>query len=265
MIRQTLRRWWRRRILRRHAIPDPVWNAASRHPLTAGLDAAERARLRAWATLFLRDKQFHGTHDLALTDAMRATIAVQASIPILGLDPDYYDGWSSVIIYPGAFLARREERDAAGVIHQVRHALTGEAWQHGPLILSWEDARADARPEGTASNVVIHECAHKLDMLNGAANGCPSLHEDMDPHTWTEVLSRSYDALCREVSGGMPPALDPYGAENPAEFFAVASETFFTQPHILRDGYPDLYRQLRSFYRQDPAARRERRNDHTEG
>lgn len=186
---------------------------------------------------------------------MTLSIAIQAAVPILGLDFDWYRGWTSVIVYPTAFVVRREEADESGVVHRVRHDLLGEAWDGGPLVLSWEDARPGARPFGTGSNVVVHECAHKLDLLDGSANGRPPLHRDMDPDDWSAMLTEAYTALRTQIATRSPPALNPYAAENPAEFFAVTSELFFADPGRLLGFHPGVYSQLRSFYRQDPAAR----------
>ncbi len=249
--------WRRRRILRRHAVRDPVWHAAVRAcALAKGLTPGEIARLRDLTTLFLGGKRFYGGAGLEITAEMTLSIAIQAAVPILGLDSDWYRGWSSVIVYPGAFVARREERDEAGVVHRTRHALMGEAWDGGPLVLSWENARLGDRPSGSGSNVVVHECAHKLDMLDGSANGHPPLHRGMDPGAWSETLMQAYGALRGEIASGIPPSLDPYGAENPAEFFAIASEVFFDAPARLLRSHPGVYRQFQAFYRQDPATRR---------
>ena len=253
----AFREWQRRRILRRHAVRDPVWRAAVQAcTLAKGFTPGEIARLRDLTTLFLGGKRFYGGAGLEVTAQMRLSIAIQAAVPILNLDSDWYRGWSSVIVYPGAFVARREERDEAGVVHRTHHALTGEAWDRGPLILSWEDAHLGDRPFGSESNVVVHECAHKLDMLDGSTNGHPPLHRGMDPQAWSEALMQAYGALRSEIASGITPSLDPYGAENPAEFFAIASEAFFGAPARLLHFHPGVYRQFQAFYRQDPATRR---------
>ena len=173
-----------------------------------------------------------------------------------------FDGWSEIIIYPGKFAPKREVTDHAGVVHTTRDALAGEAWLGGPVVLSYEDVASLAN--NSAHNVVIHEFAHKLDMRNGDANGFPPLHKGMNAITWKRDFMAAYLDFCKRVDyadeyehldhGASLDALpmDPYGSESPAEFFAVASETFFEQPENLAAGYPAVYAQLRAFYKQDP-------------
>jgi Mlc titration factor MtfA (ptsG expression regulator) len=182
---------------------------------------------------------------------MRALLAAHACIPILSLGLKWYRGWHGIIVYPGLFVPNRQTVDAAGVVHHDRRILAGESWQQGPLILSWESVMQAGTPPG--HNVVIHEFAHKLDMLNGEANGFPPLHTDMRRGEWTRAFKQAYGELARRQQAGEPAPLDPYGLENPGEFFAVASELFFEQPRALSDFSPDLYHQLVLFYRQNPA------------
>jgi Mlc titration factor MtfA (ptsG expression regulator) len=155
------------------------------------------------------------------------------------------------VVYPDTFVVDREEHDAAGVIHYSRRALGGEAWSRGPVVLSWADAEPGVQPHGPGSNVVIHEFAHKLDMLSGGANGMPPLHSDMDRAQWTRVMSRAYDRHCRDVYHYPETPIDPYASESPAEFFAVLSELFFEQPEQLFRWDADVYRLFGLFYRQD--------------
>lgn len=248
------RDWHRRRVLRRARLPDTLWSAAvSMLPLLRGLSTAERARLHDLSTLFLHEKAFEAAGGLVLSDEMLTVIAAQACLPILNLDLDWYEGWSSVIVYPGEFVPHREEVDEAGVVHMRRDPLSGEAWLQGPVILSWEDIALSGACDGY--NVVIHELAHKLDMLNGDPNGFPPLHRDMNPQHWTSVFTAAYDDMNAQLDAGADTAIDPYAAEAPDEFFAVLSEYFFEQPQLVRTTYPEVYQQLSAFYRQDPAAR----------
>ncbi|MEJ2554168.1 MAG: zinc-dependent peptidase, partial [Gammaproteobacteria bacterium] len=143
----------------------------------------------------------------------------------------------------------------SGVVHRTRRALGGESWGQGPVILSWRDAQPDAHPHGHGSNVILHEFAHKLDMLNGAANGMPPLHGDMSRSAWTAALSSAYDDLYHQLLRYHHTAIDPYAAESPAEFFAVLTETFFELPQRLQETYPAVYEVFRQFYRQDPLLR----------
>ena len=251
-----LQRWWHQRFLRKHRIPLPLWDSAlSQAAILTGLNPAERHRLRELASRFLHDKSIVGAQGLTVTDAMCVMIAAQACLLILNLDLDYFDGWREIIVYPDSFIVSREERDEAGVVHRSRHALGGEAWGQGPVILSWGDAQAGTHLHGHGSNVILHEFAHKLDMLNGAANGMPPLHPDMSRPAWTEALSAAYTELHQRLRHHHPTAIDPYAATNPAEFFAVATENFFELPQLLHTTYPKVYEVFKQFYRQDPLTR----------
>ncbi len=248
------RDWRRRRWLARARIPAADWRATvGRLPLLAGLSPAELERLRDLATLFLRDKALEPAGGLALTPDMGPLIAAQGCLPILNLGLDYYRDWRSIILYPEGFLAHHEYTDATGLVHSVHRPLIGEAWERGPVILSWADIVATLDEAGL--NVVIHEMAHKLDMLTGEVNGLPPLHRDMAIADWSRAFTAAYQSLCRDVDRGRPTALDPYAADSPGEFFAVISETFFETPAVVAASYPEVYRQLRAFYRQDPVTR----------
>lgn len=251
-----LQRWWQQRFLSKHRIPLPLWERAlAQAPVLEALGRAERLRLRELTSRFLRAKTIGGARGLYVGDEMRASIAAQACLLILELDFGYFDGWHEVIVYPGSFVVEREEYDDAGVVHRYRHALHGEAWGQGPVILSWEDCRPGAQPHGPGSNVILHEFAHKLDLLNGAANGMPPLHAGMSRAAWTEALAAAYDHLCHQVDHHHYTDIDPYASEDPAEFFAVLTETFFEWPELLHETYPAVYEQFRLFYRQDPLRR----------
>ena len=249
-----IRNWRRRRILERYAIPPPAWRGVvDALPVLAGLDAAEIDRMRALATLFLSEKSLEPVQDLRLTDAMRWTVAAHAVLPILNLGIGWYDDWHSLVLYPGEFVTRHEWMDEEGLVHTRREILSGEAWERGPMVLSWADVATAGALDGY--NPVIHECAHKLDLRNGTANGQPPLHAGMDYREWRDVFSAAFDDLIRRVDEGEETPLDPYATDAPGEFFAVMSEHFFETPHMLMREYPGVYRQLALFYRQDPAAR----------
>lgn len=222
----------------------------------ASLKPDEKARLRALADAFLHAKSFEGAAGLAVTESMRVEIAAQACLPILELGLDWYRGWSGIILYPGAFQVERRFTDSAGVEHHFSEARAGEAWARGPIVLSWDDAASrQARSMGRASNVILHEFAHKLDMLDGHANGCPPLHAGMNADTWARDFAEAYDRFERRLAMGAGSVLDPYAASDPAEFFAVCSEAFFIRPVEVREEFPRVYEQLRAFYHQDPAQR----------
>lgn len=232
--------WRRRRVLRKHRMDDMLW---PKLPFLPG-----SRKLKDLAILFLAEKQLTAVHGLVLTDAMRVSIAAQACLPILELGLDWYRGWSGVIVYPGDFRVRRTEVDEDGVVHEWDDDLAGEAMPRGPVVLSWDAAANDPY-----INVVIHEFAHKLDMLDGVADGRPPLHAGMDPAAWQRAFEAAYEGFCDSVERGRDTWLDPYGAEHPSEFFAVVSEAFFEDPKETRRRYPDVYDQLKLFYRQDPA------------
>lgn len=220
-------------------------------PFLDHLTAADRARLREMALAFLASKQFHGAQGLVLDDDMLLAIALQACLPVLHIGLQAYDGWVGVIVYPGDFLIPRRIVDEAGVLHEYEDEVLGEAWEGGPVLLSWfadEDA-----PAGV--NVVIHEFAHKLDMENGGVDGLPCLRPGMSRRAWAEAFGKAYEDFCAEVDRGVDTAIDPYGAEHPGEFFAVVSEVFFEDPLVLRGRFPAVYDQLVHFYGMDPAAR----------
>ena len=246
--------WRRRRLLNRTRLPEAEWRATVANlPALKGLTPAEQERLRDLATLFLAEKALDLAGGLERTPEMGPLIAAQACLPILHLGLDYYRDWRAVILYPEGFLAHHEYTDANGLVHSVHRPLIGEAWERGPVILSWADVVDTLGQPGL--NVVIHEMAHKLDMLTGAVNGLPPLPSEKAVRDWSRAFTQAYAHLSRAVDRGQPTALDIYAAESPAEFFAVASEAFFETPAVLADAYPAVYLQLRAFYRQDPLAR----------
>jgi hypothetical protein len=246
-----LRRWWQ---ARRHAavqVPEPLWQRVEAGlPFLDFLESEDRRRLRELAREFLAAKQFHGAQGLMLTDEIMLAIALQACLPVLRIGLDAYRGWVGVIVYPGDFVIPRREVDAAGVVHEYDDEVLGEAWAGGPVLVSWQGE--DSAPEGV--NVVIHEFAHKLDMANGEVDGLPALPAGMSRKAWADAFSAAYDRFCEQVDAGEETVLDPYGAEAPGEFFAVASESFFETPCLLQREFPAVYAQLAGFYRLDPAA-----------
>jgi len=247
----NIRHWRERRTVARHPIAEPLWqDALQRCAPARRLGASDQATLRVLATLFLDRKSLEPAQGLELDAADRVLLATHACLPILKLGMDWYDGWHSVIVYPDAFIPRRQQIDAAGAVHQTNAALAGEAWGRGPVILSWVDVQNAGKKPG--HNVVIHEMAHKLDMLNGNANGFPPLHRRMDRREWWRIFSGAWDRLQEDRRNGIELPIDPYALENPAEFFAVVSEHFFEAPASLHQHLPEVYRQLEQFYRQHP-------------
>jgi len=251
-----LQRWRTQRQLRQHRISIPVWEQVVTDALGHyRLSDKELHRLRELASLFLQQKVITGAGGHEVDDSQRAIIAAEACLLVLNLGLDWFDGWQEIIVYPGSFVVQREEQDELGLVHEQRAVLGGEAWGRGPVILAWDDAQPGNSPHGDGSNVILHEFAHKLDMLNGRANGMPPLHPDMDRQVWTQVFSHAFEHLQTRVQRHHRTCIDPYGAENPAEFFAVVSEEFFMVPDCLHRDQPELYEQLQRFYRQDPLQR----------
>ncbi|MEN8763885.1 MAG: M90 family metallopeptidase [Thiogranum sp.] len=242
--------WRRQRIIKRSTVSSGSWEDAFQQlPLLDHLSEEERSRLRRLAILFLHEKSFVGAHDLEVSEEMRLLIALQACLPILQLGIDWYSGWTTIIVYPAGFAPKREVVDEFGLVHTVKDELIGEAWQRGPVILSWKDTETAGKLDGR--NVVIHEFIHKLDMLNGAADGFPSMHNRSDAKDWSETFTAAY----ADFQNNPKPGLSRYGATAPAEFLAVLSEVFFEKPGLLNDAYPKVYEALSLFFKQNPVQR----------
>lgn len=251
----SFKKWRRQRALQNAALPDKTWHAAiSGLSILRGLSEVELHNLRELVTLFLNEKQLVAAGGLHLNDELRIRIAAQACLPILNLGLDYYAGWVSVIVYPDEFVPEHEFTDQDGVVHLSHYPVKGESWERGPVILSGADAMHSGEQDGV--NVVIHEFAHKLDMLNGAMNGFPPLHQGMSSEQWSQSFTTAFADFSTKVNAGAKMAIDSYGAESPAEFFAVMSEAFFEIPNILLQEYPEVYQQLKGFYRQDTVLRK---------
>ncbi|MCS0584643.1 zinc-dependent peptidase [Massilia pinisoli] len=219
-----------------------------------GMPRELRAQLQRLVKQFLHRKTFVGCAGLEVTEEMRVTIAAQACLLLLNRPTRVYPGLHAVLVYPGAFLVPRRQQDEAGVVTETRQDLLGESWGDGRVVLSWEHVRrAGLPPEGT-HNVVLHEFAHQLDSESGSNNGAPFLGSPERYRSWSETLSRDFALLRRDAYWGQRDVLDPYGATNPAEFFAVATESFFEQPHELAGRHPDLYAEFEAYYRVDPRA-----------
>jgi len=222
-------------------------------PLLEGLSAQELQSLKDLALLFMRDKTFEPATGIELDDGMRLVIALPACLPILKLGLDWYRGWYALIVYPEEFVPKREWVDQDGVVWVANEPMSGEAWEQGPVILSWADVESGLVRDGY--NLVVHEHAHKLDMRTGVANGHPPLHAGMSDSLWSEIFTQAYEGMEGRVERGEETPIDPYATESPAEFFAVCSEAFFELPHLLNSELPGVYAQLREFYRQDPMGR----------
>ena len=218
------------------------------------LDADERECLETTSDWLLRHKHWEAAHGFELTDDITVTIAAQASLLILGLSVDEYRELSAIIVYPSSMLTHGVRAGPArGTATDGDLPILGEACdRRGPVLIAWDEAEAAARNLGNGHNVVLHELAHKLDMTNGLLNGTPPLGGRVGLDRWQDVCTEAFAAL---AAGRDRPPLQPYGATNPAEFFAVATEAFFDVPVPLRAHEPDLYEILSDFYQQDPGAR----------
>jgi Mlc titration factor MtfA (ptsG expression regulator) len=234
-------------------VPPALWALVeARLPFLAYLPDAARPRLRTLTEAFLAEKEFYGANDLPITDEIMLTIAVQACLPVLNINAGLaaYRDWIGIVVYPGDFIIPRREMDEAGVVHEYEMPVLGEARGDGPVLVAWFDA-STATP---GVNAVIHEFVHKLDMANGDADGFPALPASMSRQRWAEAFTAAYQRLCWQVDAGFEPAIDPYAADSPAEFFAVASEAFFETPLRLQAAFPAVYAQLSTFYGLDTAS-----------
>ena len=244
---QKLEQWREKRILANSPYTTQTWQQTKKELEVLNLlDETQQSRLYEQATLFLHKKDVTGAQGFEVTDNVKQSIALQACLPILSLGLNWYKGWTSVIVYPAAFRRESTEIDEFGVAHTKSHNLSGEAWLRGQVVLAWTDTEHAGARDG--HNVVIHEFVHKLDMLNGRANGFPPMQPGMDHEAWTEVMSTAFSDFQVSRKEG----LDRYGATNPAEFFAVLSEVFFETPNLLFGDYPKVYELMTEFYVQHP-------------
>ena len=244
----------RRARIRRRPFP-AEWREILRRrvPYVRHLPADLQLQLKKHIQVFVAEKPFIGCAGLEVTDEMRITIAAQACLLMLNRRrASYYPQLRQILVYPGAFVVDRVHTDSAGVLQDQRRALSGESWSQGQVILSWQDTLDGAAVIDDGQNVVIHEFAHQLDQENGQANGAPLLSGRRHYERWSQVMAAEFAQLQAQAEGGQPTLLSPYGATNPAEFFAVATEVFFEQPQRLAAEHPALYRELAGFYRLNP-------------
>lgn len=253
-IAPTLRR---RRRLKWSRLPVPAqWSEWLRThmPFYESIPREQRERLHRLMQIFLREKSFVGCNGLAVTEEMRAVIAAYACLLVVNRpgvpQTHFYDELMSILVYPTAFIVHDSDEED-GIVTEGHRVLAGQAWDARRIILSWEDLQ-----EGVAEheNVVLHEFAHYLDMEDETMDGAPGLGSAADYEEWSNTFWDEYDRLCEDVDAGRATLLDPYAATEPAEFFAVATETFFHQPVALRGAHEKLYEQLMKYYRLDPAS-----------
>jgi Mlc titration factor MtfA (ptsG expression regulator) len=247
--------WLRRRREALSAQPFPAdWEAILRRrvPQFSTLPADLRSQLRSHIQVFVAEKDFFGCGGLEVTDEMRVTIAAQACLLLLNRRTHYFPNLREVLVYPGAFIVDRVRAEPSGVLQEQRHALSGESWSRGQVILSWQDTLEGAAVADDGRNVVIHEFAHQLDQEKGYANGAPWLGTRKRYGRWSQVMATEYARLQYEAAWQSPSLFSYYGASAPAEFFAVASEVFFEQGGRMALEHPELYAELRDLYRVDP-------------
>ncbi len=224
-------------------------------PQYADLATEEQKQLCDDIRVFIAEKNWEGCGGQRITDEVQVTIAAYACLLILNIKHDYYPDVESILVYPSGYDVKNRVADASGVVDEAPAHLLGEAWKQGPVVLSWVDALVGGQDSKDGHNVVLHEFAHKLDLLDGAADGVPRLESDGDYDRWSDVMSAEYEMLVQQSEQGKASLLDSYGATNAAEFFAVATECFFEKPGQMLQSHARLYEVMKAFYRQDPAAR----------
>ena len=258
---RSLRERWRHRreaaAVARRPIPDDLWKRTLvRYPFLRRQDMADAKELRRLTSLFLDRKEFTALGGQRLTNDVVVAIAAQACQPVLKLGLGRYDRFLGIVVHPDQVVARREVSDEDGVVHEFEELLSGEAMEGGPVMLSWRDVRSSGQSASVGYNVVIHEFAHVLDMADGVADGVPVLPPELPLRRWLTTLDDEYGRFKQRVDAEEHTLLDPYGAQSTEEFFAVASEAFFTTPEGMKGEHPALYAMFALFYRQDPAADR---------
>jgi len=217
------------------------------------LPEEDRQELQRHILVFIAEKLFEGCSGLEITDEIKVTIAAQACILLLHRKTDYYPSLRSVLVYPQAYLARQATYLGGGVTVEGLHVRLGESWRRGSVVLSWDDVQKGASDIHDGQNVVFHEFAHQLDSSGGKGDGSAVLQSRSRYIAWARVLRRDYERLRGKAIRNLPTLLNKYGAGNPAEFFAVATECFFERPIELREQHAELYAKLKEFYHQDPA------------
>jgi Mlc titration factor MtfA (ptsG expression regulator) len=253
LLAQPLWQRWRWRRLRSAVFPSE-WRKILRRcvPFVARLPADLQLRLKQDMLVFLADKPFMGCAGLQVTDVMRVTVAALACLPLLGARRAYYPQLQRILLYPGAFAVQHAQRGEDGVQSEGVRALVGQSWAQGQVLLAWDEVQEGAADPTDGRNVVIHEFAHQLDQAKGFANGAPSLRTRQAYRSWSAVMQAEFDALRQRLSRDEDGLIEAYAATDPAEFFAVCSELFFERAPDLAAQHPQLFQQLRAYYRINP-------------
>jgi Mlc titration factor MtfA (ptsG expression regulator) len=220
-------------------------------PVYSSLSLEEQSRLRQLIQLFIARKRFYGCCGLTITDEIRVTIAAEACLLLINKGWSVYPKLSSVLVYPTAFRVERDQHNSDGTVTFGGNSLLGESWSNGRVILSWDDVENGVRDFTDGHNVVLHEFSHQLDAESGSTNGAPPLSRN-SYKSWATVFSANFENLRGRSLHRQETVMDKYGTTNPAEFFAVATETFFEKPHQLYKKRPELYEELSQYYQLDP-------------
>jgi len=223
-----------------------------RVPYFRKMPADLQLQLKQHIQVFLAEKNFEGCNGVKITDEIRITVAAQACLLLLNRKTDYYPKLKTILIYPSAFVKAQKSMNAEGLQYTKEVVLAGESWEIGKVVLSWQDTVDGADIPDDGHNVVIHEFAHQLDQEDGKANGAPILGKGQSYTCWADVFLQQFTLLQKKARRGVPSLFDYYGATNPAEFFAVASEVFFEQSEQFSNEFPELYKQLTQYYHVDP-------------
>ncbi len=221
-------------------------------PIYARLSERERQRLQQLVQYFLHHKQFVGCAGLQINDEIRVSIAAEACLLILYQPSTLYAKLRFIYVYPHAYQAPHRQVSEAGVVSEGVQGRLGESWDSGKIVLSWDDVAHGTRDFSDGENVVLHEFAHQLDQESGIANGAPLLQDRASYRRWASVLSDEFEQLQKEARLRRRRVMKHYGATNPAEFFAVATEHFFEQPDDLQQRHPELFSEFEDYYGVDP-------------
>jgi Mlc titration factor MtfA (ptsG expression regulator) len=245
-------KWQRDRLMARPFPKSWLSIIESNLSMYRNLTSEQQKELQGYVQIFLKEKQFIGCLGLQITEEIKVTIAAIACLLLFGDRRTYFPNLRSILVYPTAYIVNEIVMSDRYIVEERRVARLGESWTKDQLVLSWEQVQQDVLNWQDGHNVVLHEFAHQLDQEDGQAEGVPILPRALDYKVWSKVMSAEYLQLCDRVEQGKKTVMDGYGATNPAEFFAVATETFFEKPNLLSQKHPDLYELLQRYYRLDP-------------
>lgn len=245
---------YRRRHMLTHPFPE-MWEAilVRTAPFRQHLDAAFREKLDRGIMYFVNSRVWEGCGGLCIEDEHRVTIAAHAMRLTLGFEDDYFDDVETVLVYPSPYEAPHRQPIGSGLVLEGHSSRRGESWYHGPVILAWSDIVPTIHQDCGPHNLILHEFAHQLDYRNGSeADGVPPIESAEQADEWISVMDAAYDRLLKQCKRGQATSIDQYATTNMAEFFAVTTELFFESPHLLSIQWPEVFRVLKRFYKQDP-------------